>query len=517
MYHDIIGPDVNPIVVGWLPGGLNFAIPEVRAHRLAQLRECCERYDIDGLSIDFQRFPMYFKPGEEKQNIATMTDWMRKVRAMTQEVGKKRGRPIALCARVMARPEQNTAIGLDPIGWARDGLVDFLIESHYLRNDFPLPVKEYRKLLPKGFPLYASIEVAKTPETYHRIGRQLWQDGVNGIMVFNFFTTREGGKEPPFPVLDQLANPAMAQKATKPLFMVANKHDNTLCYIDPDTLQILDTVPTGPNPHEMAITPDQRYMYLSNYAPPGDTISVMDLVNHEHIKQIPTGKYTRIHGAAMAPDGKDAYFTAGQTGYLVEVDTKTNKVTRGIPTHGKISHYVVISPDGKRLYTANIESQNVSVIDRASGNLITQIPCGKGVEGMAFTPDGKRLWAANQTGDSITVIDVATNKPIETFPCPGRPVRIRFTKDGKLALVASWTKEGQLIVIDAATKKEIKRIKVGSRAIGVELSPDGKRAFVGCEGTDGVHVINMDTLSVEYVIHTGNGPDPMSMWYPPKQ
>ena len=306
---------------------------------------------------------------------------------------------------------------------------------------------------------------------------------------------------------------AAAQNA--PVLAVANKHDDTLTVIDPVKLEIIETIPTGPNPHEMVITPDQRIMYLSNYAPPGNTISVIDLRTRKHIKQIPTGEYTRIHGAAMAPGGKHAYFTAGQTGYVVEVDTQSHEVTRGIPTHGKISHMVLVAPDNQRLYTANIESQNMSVIDRASGELLKQIPCGLGVEGMAFTPDGKRLWAANQTGGSITIIDLATHEPIKTFACPGMPVRIRFTRDGKRALVPSWTEKGELIVIDTAAKKEIKRIGVGGYAIGVELSPDGRRAFVGCEHADGLHVIDMATLTVEAVIHTGNGPDPMSMWYPP--
>jgi len=302
---------------------------------------------------------------------------------------------------------------------------------------------------------------------------------------------------------------------TDPVLLVANKHDDTLCFINPNTLEILQTIATGPNPHEIVITPDQRFAYLSNYDPPGNTISVIDLVQRKHILQIPTGKYTRIHGTAMAPDGKHAYFTAGQTGFVVEVDTRTNQVKRGIPTHGKISHMVLVSRDDKRIYTANIVSQTVSVIDRVSGELITQIPCGKGVEGMAFTPDGKHLWAANQTGGSITIIDLATHKPIETFDCPGMPVRIRFTDDGRLALVPSWTKEGQLIVIDAETHKEIKRVKVGGYAIGVEISPDGKRAFVGCEHSDGLHVIRMDTLTVESVLKIGDGPDPMMMWFPP--
>jgi YVTN family beta-propeller protein len=314
------------------------------------------------------------------------------------------------------------------------------------------------------------------------------------------------------------------------VLLVANKHSNTLSFIDPGKFKVIETIPTGPNPHEIVVTPDRRFAYLTNYASPGNTISVIDLVQRKHIKQIQTGEYTRIHGCAMSSDGKNAYFTAGQTGYIVEIDTRTNEVTRGIPTHGKISHMVYISPDDKRLYTANIVSENVSVIDRASGELIMQIPCGKGVEGMAFTPDGKQLWAANQTGGTITIIDVASGKPLETFDCPGMPVRIKFTSDGKLALVAGWVKEGVLTVIDVPTRKEIKRIRVGDYAIGVELTPDERYAFVGCEdpvegsadrtlieNSDGIHVIDMKKLSVKTIIKTGLGPDPMVMWFPPEK
>lgn len=328
-----------------------------------------------------------------------------------------------------------------------------------------------------------------------------------------------------------------AQKAIQgPVLLVANKHSNTLSFVNLTTLNIIETIPAGPNPHEIALTPDQRFAYLSSYEPPGNTISIVDLVQRKLVKEIPTGKYTRIHGVAMAPDGKHAYFTAGQSGYVVEVDTKTKEITRGIPTHGKVSHMVYVSPDGKRLYTGNIGSDNVSVIDRSSGELITQIHTGKGCGGMAFTPDAKHLWVTNESDGTLSIIDIGTHKVRETLTCKGIIKRIRFSDDGKLALVTSWTKKGELVVMDVATRREIKRIAVGNNAIGVELSPDGKRAFVGCEDameaeilpdgservrhvagdSDGLHVINMATLSVESVIKTGLGPDPMIIWYPPR-
>ncbi len=324
-------------------------------------------------------------------------------------------------------------------------------------------------------------------------------------------------------------------KKAKPILLVANKHSNTLSFVDPGTFKVIETIPTGPNPHEIAITSDRRFAYLSSYEPPGNTISVVDLVNRKLVKQIYTGEYIRIHGVAIAPDGKNAYFTAGQSGLVVEIDTKTNEITRSIPTHGKISHMVYVSPDNKTLYTGNVSSGDVSVIDRVSGKLTTLIKTGRGAGGMAFTSDGKYLWVTNETDETISVIDVAVNKVIETIKCPGIIKRIRFTDDDKIALITSWTKEGELIVYDVTNRKEIKRIRVGDRAIGIEISADRKHAFIGCEdsqdakvladgteelklkaeGSDGVHVIDMQKLEVVAKIKTGLGPDPMAIWFPP--
>ena len=57
-------------------------------------------------------------------------------------------------------------------------------------------------------PLYGSIEVESKRETYRDIASTLWQDGVDGILMFNFFTGRENGKQPPFDLFHELGDPA---------------------------------------------------------------------------------------------------------------------------------------------------------------------------------------------------------------------------------------------------------------------------------------------------------------------
>ena len=74
----------------------NFARPEVRERKLGLILETCERYDIDGFEMDFQRGRWFFKQGEEGEGMPLMTDFMRKVRAGTAEIMRRRGRPFTL-------------------------------------------------------------------------------------------------------------------------------------------------------------------------------------------------------------------------------------------------------------------------------------------------------------------------------------------------------------------------------------------------------------------------------------
>src|SRR5690606_26584146 len=54
-------------------------------------------------------------------------------------------------------------------------------------------------------------------------------------------------------------------KKPDPVLVVANKHSNTLSYLDPKKLEVLETINIGNNPHEITISPDQRFAYLSSY------------------------------------------------------------------------------------------------------------------------------------------------------------------------------------------------------------------------------------------------------------
>ena len=83
---------------------LDYARPEVRRHYLNLVREVTERYDLDGLELDFMRHGYYFRPGEENAGSRVMTDFVREARAGVSQGAVRLRHPVDLAVRVRSRP-----------------------------------------------------------------------------------------------------------------------------------------------------------------------------------------------------------------------------------------------------------------------------------------------------------------------------------------------------------------------------------------------------------------------------
>jgi DNA-binding beta-propeller fold protein YncE len=55
-----------------------------------------------------------------------------------------------------------------------------------------------------------------------------------------------------------------AQSNSAGALLVLAKSDRTLSKVDPDTLRVLATAPSGPDPHEVTVSSDGRVAYISN-------------------------------------------------------------------------------------------------------------------------------------------------------------------------------------------------------------------------------------------------------------
>ncbi len=205
---------------GWGAMALNYAEPQVRDYYFALLEEVCTRYDIDGLELDFMRFPYYFPRDtlKMKNYAGLMTAFIRRVHAMTVARGRERGRPLLLTARVPSTLKGCDYVGLDPPAWARERLVDFVTIGPFLSTEVDIPVLEFKKACP-GIPVYTSIEYTlgdrpMTREITRAAAATLFAAGADGIYSFNHFCQRESGPED-FGVFAEISRPEALRRKAK--------------------------------------------------------------------------------------------------------------------------------------------------------------------------------------------------------------------------------------------------------------------------------------------------------------
>ena len=133
---------------GYFATCLDYAAQEVRDYFKALVTESLERYDIDGLELDFMREPSLFSAGKEAEGAPILTGWMREVRKLTTDAATRRGHPVHLGVRVPSRPEVASAMGLDALTWAKEGLIDLLVVTpRWATVEFDMPIPRWRQML----------------------------------------------------------------------------------------------------------------------------------------------------------------------------------------------------------------------------------------------------------------------------------------------------------------------------------------------------------------------------------
>jgi len=304
-----------------------------------------------------------------------------------------------------------------------------------------------------------------------------------------------------------------AAQTPSPALLVLNKEDATLSIIDPATRKTVAQIPTGEAPHEITASDDGKYAFVANYGArnPGNTLSVIDLTAQKELRRVDLGDLRRPHGITFV-DG-EVWFTAEENKLIARYDPASNHVDWRFDIGQNRTHMLVFSKDRSRVFTSNIQSDSISVLERSSdpsGWSATIVPVGKGPEGADISPDGREFWAANSGDGSVSIIDVGAKKVKQTLELhTSHTNRLKFTPDGKLVLLSDLGGNA-LVVLDAASRKEVKRLNLGRQPEGILIVPDGSRAYIAVAGEKTVAALDLRTLEVTDRIPTGAGPDGMA-------
>ena len=308
---------------------------------------------------------------------------------------------------------------------------------------------------------------------------------------------------------------ADANPVGKGLLVVANQKEHTVLVVDPDARQELAKIVVGVNGHEVMVSKDGRFAYVPIYGnsgvgrpgTDGSTIDVVDLQARKLRGTIDLGKPLRPHRAEWGPDGM-LYVTAELAHTVDVLDPNTQKVVAEIPTGQKESHMLVISPDGRRAYTANVGAGSVSVLDLAQRSLIATIPVAKVVQRISISPDGKRVFTHDQDAPRIAMIDTATNKIVNWIAVPTPVYASEPTPDGRW--LVTLDRRGNAYVIDLQSMEVARRLKISDGASEILIRPGGAIAYLSGTGSGKIEVLDLHTGELEKPIELTPGVDGMA-------
>jgi len=343
-----------------------------------------------------------------------------------------------------------------------------------------------------------------------------------------------------------VAQGAMAQATPQASLLALSKRNHTLAIVNPETLAVIARAPVGPDPHEAIASSDGKTAYVSIYGfGRYHALSVIDLVAQKALPDIDTGALNGPHGLAFV--GGKLWFTAEGAKAIARYDPASGKIDWIMGTGQNRTHMIYVTPAQDRVYTTNVSSATVSIIEKIAlppmgpppGSSMgpppgspmnsgaggpppgppgpggpprmdwneTVIPVGKGSEGFDVSPDGRELWTAGAEDGTISIIDLASKKVAATLDAKVFGAnRLKFTLDGKYVLISSL-RGGDLAIYDAASRTEWKRVPIGHGAAGILMEPNGARAFIACGPDNYVAVLDLKTFAVTGHIDVGGEPD----------
>ena len=252
---------------------------------------------------------------------------------------------------------------------------------------------------------------------------------------------------------------------------------------------VVASVPVGHQPGRVAVTPDGRHAYITDYG--ANTVSVIDTADNALAATIRVGQKPTV--VAVAPDGRRAYVTNSGADTVSVIDVAGNAVTDTVPV--KQPTGIAVTPDSGHVYVSNNGSDSVSVIDAATFSVAT-IPAGRRPAAVAISADGRYAYVTNLGSGSgpgsVSMIDIATSKIVATIPVGAVPGSVAAAPDGRYAYVTNFESD-TVTVVDTASRAVAATISVSPKPACVAIGPNGDRGYVTNQDSGTVSVI--DTAS----------------------
>lgn len=213
-----------------------------------------------------------------------------------------------------------------------------------------------------------------------------------------------------------------------------NWPDSFVYRVDTSILQIDQLIRVGSVPKFLAVTPDDRYLLVSNWC--GFDVSIIDLTSGEEVTRLEVGRHPR--GIAIAGDSSTAYVTVMGSKDIAVIDLDTLDLTymRGV---GSGPRHVLLSPDDRYLYVSLNSEDRIAKVDLATGEILGKVATGDAPRSMVLSDDGTALYVVNYFSDTMSKVRTADMVEIEEHRVSDKPIGITYDEDTRQVWVSAYS------------------------------------------------------------------------------
>ncbi|HEY6412387.1 MAG TPA: cytochrome D1 domain-containing protein [Edaphobacter sp.] len=239
---------------------------------------------------------------------------------------------------------------------------------------------------------------------------------------------------------------------------------STMSVIDLASRKVVHTVDFGHGvrPHCAVYDPNSGMLYVTTEL--DKTVSIIDPKTLKIVGSVPTGQ-EQSHMLALTRDGSRGYTANVGPGTVSVLDMKARKTVAIIPISGETQR-IAVSRDDSMVFTADQTKPQLAVIDTATNTVKTWVALPAVGYGTAPTLDGRWLLVAMRNAKQVAVVDLKAMKVTRTIDVPGGPSQVLVSEDGKTAYVACNFAD-QVAVIDLVDWKMARVIDAGKFADGM--------------------------------------------------
>ena len=286
---------------------------------------------------------------------------------------------------------------------------------------------------------------------------------------------------PPLPLASPVSSSAVAVSPDGSIVAAVNPDSDSITLVNRATLDVLQELTVGDDPCTLVFTPDSQLVLVANHG--SATVSMVNANGSGEVIHIPVGPTPY----GVVTDGMRAYVAEFSLGNVSVIDLATGSIVTRIPVEGFPAGLALDATGGTLIVThlfsgrvTGINASNLAIFATAATGADTNLS-----QSVTFHPDGSKVFLPQTRSNATNVVLIfdATVLPVVNV----------------LDLDSFSNQRRQRITIDTADKPV-------NMPFDVVFSPDGATMYVVHAGSDNVSVIDLATSRAAANLPVGANP-----------